>query len=86
MDELLQKYARKLVDAGLAAAEGPGAPVIGGLDQALVWNRKAPEIRILKQVFQHLNINSLVFLRPGPPHDRIIGFLADRALETSGRI
>jgi ribulose-5-phosphate 4-epimerase/fuculose-1-phosphate aldolase len=86
MDERVKKYAKKLVDAGLAVADGPGAPVIGGLDQALVWNRSAPEIPVLTQVFAHLNINSLVFLRPGPPHDRIIGFLADRALETSGCI
>lgn len=86
MDDLLKKYAQKLVQAGLAAPHGPGAPLFGGWDQALTWNRPAPEIQVLAPVFEHLNINSLAFLRPCPPHDRIIGFLADRALETSGRI
>lgn len=86
MDDLLTKYADKLIQAGLAAPEGPGAPLIGGLDHTLVWNRQAPEISVLTGVFDHLNINSLVHLRPGPPYDRIIGFLADRALKGSGRI
>jgi ribulose-5-phosphate 4-epimerase/fuculose-1-phosphate aldolase len=86
MDDLLKKYADKLVHAGLATAKGPGAPLIGGLDQALTWNRQSPETAVLTPIFQHLNINSLVFLRPCPPYDRIIGFLADRALKASGRI
>jgi ribulose-5-phosphate 4-epimerase/fuculose-1-phosphate aldolase len=86
MDDLLTKYADKLIQAGLAVPDGPGAPLIGGLDHTLVWNRQAPEIPVLTTVFEHLNINSLVHLRPGPPYDRIIGFLADRALKGSGRI
>ncbi len=86
MDDLLKKYADKLVHAGLAAENGPNAPLIGGLDRALTWNRQAPEIPVLTDIFQHLNINSLVYVRPCPPHDRLIGFLADRALKTTGRI
>lgn len=85
MDDLLKKYAAKLVAAGLAAARGPGAPLMGGLDRDLTWNRPAPEIPVLTPVFQHLNINSLAFVRPAPPYDRIIGFLADRALTGTGR-
>ena len=86
MDDLLQKYSDKLVHAGLATADGPNTPLIGGWDRSLTWNRPAPEIPVLNQVFHHLNINSLAYLRPCPPHDRIIGFLADRALHASGRI
>ena len=86
MDDLLKKFADKLIRAGLAVPHGPGAPLIGGLDKALVWNRPAPEIPVLTRVFDHLNINALVHLRPGPPYDRIIGFLSDRALKGSGRI
>jgi ribulose-5-phosphate 4-epimerase/fuculose-1-phosphate aldolase len=85
MDELLKTYARKLVDAGLTSAQGPGAPLMGGLDRDLTWNRPAPEIPVLEPLFQHLNINSLTFVRPAPPYDRIIGFLADRALKDAGR-
>ena len=36
MKELVDKYAGKLVAAGLAE---PDAPLIGGLDADLVWNR-----------------------------------------------
>lgn len=86
MEVLVKKYARKLVAAGLAAASGPGAPLVGGLDQALVWNTTAPEIPVLEKIFQHLNINSLVFLRPGFPYDRIIRLLAGRALKSGGSI
>jgi ribulose-5-phosphate 4-epimerase/fuculose-1-phosphate aldolase len=86
VENLVKKYTRKLVDAGLAASSGPGIPLVGGLDHALVWNTTAPEIPVLEQLFQHLNINCLVFLRPSPPYDRIIRFLAGRALKGSGRI
>lgn len=86
MDDLLKKYSGKLIRAGLASAGGPNMPLIGGWDRSLTWNRSAPEIPVLAPVFDHLNINSLAFLRPCPPHDRIIGFLADRALNASGRI
>jgi ribulose-5-phosphate 4-epimerase/fuculose-1-phosphate aldolase len=86
MDDLVQKYADKLIQAGLATARGENAPLIGGKDQALVWNRAAREIPVLTSVFDRLAINSLVFLRPCPPYDRIIGFLAERALKTTGRI
>ena len=86
MDDLLKKYCDKFIHAGLAADDGPNTPLIGGWDRSLTWNRPGPEIPVLKQVFQHLNINSLAFLRPCPPYDRIIGFLADRALKASGRI
>jgi ribulose-5-phosphate 4-epimerase/fuculose-1-phosphate aldolase len=86
MDDLLQKYSDKLIHAGLAMADGPNTPLIGGWDRSLTWNRPAPEIPVLNQAFHHLNINSLAYLRPCPPHDLIIGFLADRALNASGRI
>ncbi len=86
MDDLLKKYSDKLIHAGLAMDDGPNTPLIGGWDRALTWNRSAPEIPVLAPVFDHLSINSLAFLRPCPPYDRIIGFLADRALNGSGRI
>ena len=86
MDDLLKKYSDKFIHAGLAMDDGPNTPLIGGWDRSLTWNRPGPEIPVLTQVFQQLNINSLAFLRPCPPYDRIIGFLADRALMASGRI
>ncbi len=86
MDRLVNKYAQKLSAAGLAEKSGPLSPIVGGLDDTLVWNRKGPEIDILEQIFKGLNINSLVFLRPKAPYDSIIRFLALRALDTNGLI
>ena len=86
MDKLVNKYARKLTQAGLAEESGPLSPIVGGLDDTLVWNRTGPETNILEQVFKGLNINSLVFLRPKTPYDKIIEFLARQALLGNGLI
>lgn len=80
MERIVKKYAQKLINAGLAPASGHGAPVVGGLDDRLFWNRNAPETPFLEQVFNGLNINSLVFFRPASPYNRIISFLAEKAL------
>ncbi|MCP3944879.1 MAG: rRNA adenine dimethylase [Desulfobacteraceae bacterium] len=86
MEQLVNKYANKLAAAGLAEKTGPASPLVGGLDDTLVWNRKGPEIKLLEQIFNRLNINSLVFLRPKAPYDKIIRFLAQNALKTNGLI
>ncbi len=79
MDRLVGKYAAKLITARLAAEQGDGRPLVGGLDDALVWNRQGPETKILEAVFSGLHINSLVFLRPREPYRTIIAYLAGNA-------
>ncbi|MBT3387687.1 MAG: rRNA adenine dimethylase, partial [Desulfobacula sp.] len=64
MEQLVNKYSDKLVQAKLGDISGQSQPLIGGLDDTLVWNRRADEIPVLEKVFKGLNINSLVFLRP----------------------
>ncbi len=86
MEQLVNKYSDKLVQAKLADTVGPSQPLIGGLDDILVWNRKADETHILKDVFKGLNINSLVFLRPKQPYGSLIRFLAETALKSNGLI
>ncbi len=86
MDKLVNKYANKLAAAGLAEKTGPLSPLVGGLDDTLVWNRKGPETKVLEQIFEGLNINSLVFLRPKAPYEKIIRFLAQAALSANGLI
>ncbi len=76
MQELVDKYASKLVSAGLA---GAGVPLIGGLDAELVWNRPDPACAELEKVFAGLNINSLLFAEPAEPYRSIIAWLARRA-------
>ncbi|NLV45217.1 MAG: rRNA adenine dimethylase, partial [Candidatus Hydrogenedentes bacterium] len=76
MKQLVDKYAGKLVGAGLAK---PGAPLVGGLDAELVWNRPDPACAELEKVFAGLNINSLLFAEPAEPYRSIIRYLARRA-------
>lgn len=77
MIDLLTKFDRKLVAAGLAA---PGAPLLGGLDDELVWNRDDPARDELARVFDRLAVNSLLCCRPADPFGPMLDFLAERAL------
>ena len=76
MRELLDKYSRKLVRAGLA---DEGAPLLGGLDVDLLWNRPDPACRELERLFDGLAINSLLFARPAEPYRSLIDYLALQA-------
>ena len=73
MKQLLDKYARKLVRAGLA---DEGAPLLGGLDVELLWNRPDPACAELEKLFQGLAINSLLFARPAEPYRSLIDYVA----------
>lgn len=86
MEALVQKYADKLIKAGLADSSGLSQPLIGGIDDILVWNREAEETTVLEKVFQGLNINSLVFLRPSQPYASLIKHLSDDAFSGNGLI
>ena len=73
MKALVDKYAAKLVTAGLA---DPGQPLVGGLDDELVWSRPDPRCPELAAVFRRLSINSLLFSYPCEPYRTIIDYLA----------
>ncbi|MGD9364863.1 MAG: rRNA adenine dimethylase, partial [Desulfobacteraceae bacterium] len=79
MDRLVSKFAAKLVAAGLASREKPFIPLVGGLDDELVWNREGAETDLLEEVFAGLNINSLVCFQPVEPYGSMIAFLARQA-------
>lgn len=78
MKALCEKYAAKLAAQGLAPATGKDAPLVGGLDAELVWNRQDSRIDVLTGLFSRLSINSLVFVRPAEPYRTILDFLAAR--------
>jgi ribulose-5-phosphate 4-epimerase/fuculose-1-phosphate aldolase len=80
MDRLVKKYAAKLISAGLASPQDRLSPIIGGLDDELIWNRRGKETEILEKVFSGLSINALVFLKPAEPYAGIIRHLAREAL------
>ena len=76
MEELVRKYAEKLARAGLAEQ---GVPLIGGLDAELVWNRPDEDAAVLEEVFDRININSILMCRPVEPYLSIIDFLASQS-------
>lgn len=76
MKALLDKYAAKLVAAGLSPA---GGPLLAGLDADLEWNREGEERAVLGELFSLLNINSLVFCPLAEPHASIVAALAAEA-------
>lgn len=77
MKELIEKYYKKMISAGLASD-----PLVCGLDDELFWNREDESIPVLKNVQQGLNINSLICSEPAEPYRTIIEYLANRYPET----
>lgn len=73
MEEMIRKYADKLVNAGLCE---PGAPLIGFLDADVVWNRPDPLAAELQKVFDSIIINSLLFAPPAEPYRTMIRYLS----------
>jgi len=77
MDQIFPTYEDKFLKNGLA---DPGAPLLGLLDARLSWNRGDKACAVLEKLFEHLNMNSLVFSQPAEPYRSIVEYLG----ETSG--
>ena len=75
MLKLLQKYHEKLVDHGLCE---PGSPLVGGVNDVVIWNRPDPVTDELELIIDGLNINSLIFAQPVEPFMNILGYLCAR--------
>jgi ribulose-5-phosphate 4-epimerase/fuculose-1-phosphate aldolase len=71
MKDLVDKYAGKLIAAGLAAN-----PLVSGLDDEIVWNRADQRQAVLQRVLKGMQINSLVCAAPAEPYQTILRFLA----------
>ena len=71
MLKILTKYAQKLVAHGLC---GPGTPLVGGVNDAVIWNREDPLTTELEEIINGLNINSLIFARPVEPFFSILNY------------
>ncbi|MFC1489166.1 class II aldolase/adducin family protein [Thermodesulfobacteriota bacterium] len=76
MQPIFQIYEDKLCKSGLTEA---GAPLLGYRDAQLTWNMDHRACAELEKVFEHLNINALLFSRPAEPYWRIINYLAKTA-------
>jgi ribulose-5-phosphate 4-epimerase/fuculose-1-phosphate aldolase len=75
LKDLIEKYARKLVDQGLV---DPPGPLIGGLDADLTWNRADPWQPLLEEVVDGLDVTAILFARPAEPYLSLINHLVAR--------
>ncbi len=73
MEQLVKKYADKLIAAGLAAS-----PLVCGLDDTVVWNREDADIIILEKVLSGMSINALICIEPEEPYLSIFQYLVNR--------
>jgi ribulose-5-phosphate 4-epimerase/fuculose-1-phosphate aldolase len=73
MKRLVEKYSRKLMEAGLA-----DSPLVCGYEEEIVWNRLDDDAAVLVPVLHSMNINSLVCARPAEPYLTILRFLVSR--------
>jgi len=76
MLKLLHKYQEKLVDHGLCA---PGQPLVGGVNDTVIWNRPDPLTEELEKIIAALNINSIIFARPVEPFFSILNYHCRRS-------
>ena len=73
MKALVAEYAARMQAAGLAPA-----PLVAGLDDAVVWNRNGPETATLEAVLAGMQVSALVCAEPAEPYRTILGHLAAR--------
>jgi ribulose-5-phosphate 4-epimerase/fuculose-1-phosphate aldolase len=84
MSGMIERYMEKLLSQGLVA---PGQAVLAERDDVIRWSA-APSIvgrtrHVLEELFERLEIQSLLFARPAEPQASIIDALARQALEES---
>lgn len=72
MEELIHKYAEKLVEQGLA---DKNRIFLGARETEIIWNRQNRRCEELEKVFDSLNINSLLLAQPAEPYKSIIEYL-----------
>ncbi|MDH3997399.1 MAG: class II aldolase/adducin family protein [Desulfuromonadales bacterium] len=71
MLKLLEKYNEKLIAHGLCA---PGEPLVGGINDTVLWNRDDANCAELETIINGLNINSIICARPTEPFLSILNY------------
>jgi len=74
MDDVLRKYADKLVRAGLTEE---GGALIGFRRGETLWNQPDQSAKALETVMAGIRQNAMIFAEPAEPYRTIIAFLAD---------
>jgi len=75
MIKLLEKYSEKLVRHGLCK---DGEPIVGGMNDKIIWNRNTEENHVLEEVMNGMNINSIMYAVPEEPFGTILKYFADK--------
>lgn len=78
MKSLLYSFEHRLYRSGLAKQ---GHALLGMADGEPVWNTNDKACRVLAPLFDELNINTLIFIRPAEPYAAIIDHLAAAAAD-----
>lgn len=73
MEKVLQKYASKLVRAGLTE---PGGALIGLQGAETLWNRRDEACKTLEEVMAGIHKQAILFAEPAEPYRTIIDYLA----------
>lgn len=76
MIDLLKKFETKLINQGICE---DGHLIFGALDDDIYWNMNASVIPLLKEIFEGLNIASILFAKPTEPYFSILNILASKA-------
>lgn len=76
MDELIDKYSQKLVEQGLADKK---TILFGARETEITWNTQDQKCSELEEIFDSLNINSLLLARPAEPYRSIIEYLMNNS-------
>lgn len=80
MESLINKYSDKLVAQNLC---NPGDPLLGGIDDTIIWNRESLDIPVLEEVVESLNINSILFSPVKEPYLSIINYMAENSIKNN---
>jgi ribulose-5-phosphate 4-epimerase/fuculose-1-phosphate aldolase len=78
MEQIFKTYLKKMISNRLI---DDGNALLGLSDAALEWSQpEDPASKMLAPLFDHLNINALIFARPVEPYWTIIDYLAQNSL------
>ena len=75
MDALTRRFADRLARAGLCR---PGAALVAGWDDTIVFSRPDPLQPVLAEVMERLGVGSLMLVPPAEPYAALLAWLAAR--------
>jgi len=78
MESLIKKYSDKLVSQNLCEKD---TPLLGAIDDSIIWSRNADETAVLEKVLLSLNTSSILYAPVKEPYRSIINYLAENSTD-----